>query len=194
VNLNDHTLKVAVLRVRADRTAAELAAARQDAERDFATARKAGIRQLTLVLPDGTEAGVLSIYKGPVDVAWDEEKLLQVIDSSTPRDAEDFLVPAALTEDRVVRLVREHFPEFTGRRVKPARLTELEEEVRDTGGKLLDLTTGEMVQVAAVTRREPTGKFAYSPSKKDIAAIQAALDAGVLTAGGTIAGRQDGAE
>lgn len=187
MNLTDHTLKVAVLRVRNDRTSSELAAARAAAERDFATARKAGIKQLTVALPGNIEAGTLVIHKGGVVVAWDDDKLFPVVESSTPHQIRGFLYPEAFTDDRVVKLIRDHFPEYVGRRVSAERLAELTEEVIDTGGKLLDLKTGEMVQVATVTRYDPTGKFTYTPSKKDLAAIGALLDSGVLTPDGRVA-------
>lgn len=191
MNLTDHTLKVAVLRARTDRLKAEYEAARADAEQAYKPARQAGIKQLTVALPGNVEAGTLSIYKGAVDVAWDEEKLLQVTGDSTSHEVEDYVYPAALRDDRIVKLIKEHFPEYTGRRVRADRLAELEEEVRETGGRLLNLATGEMVQVATVTRRDPTGRFAYAPSKRDVAAILELLDAGVLTPDGRVSPFQE---
>jgi len=187
LNLNAHSLEIAVLKVRADKLYALYDAARKRAEGSFGPARKAGVRQLTVALPDGREAGTLAIKKGDVRVDWDMPKLLQVIEASTPYEIEEYVDPAWLRDPRIVKVIKEHFADAVSRRVKPARLAELAEEVENTGGELLDLTTGAMVTVAAISRQDPTGEFAWLKNKTDVAAIQALLNDGVLTEDGKVA-------
>lgn len=192
MNLEDHTLKVAVLRVRKDVLGGEYDAARAAAEKAYATARLAGISQLKPRLPDGREAGRVSIEQGATIVTWDEDALLRVVEESTPEHAEDYVTPAALADKRVLDLVREHLPEYIGRRVKTGRKAELDEEVRRTRGTLLSLATGEKVKVATVDTLDPTGKFSYTPGKEGSAAILDLLRSGVITPGGEIAEPAEG--
>ena len=187
MNLAEHTLKVAVLRVREDQAKAEHAAARAQAEKAYATARLAGISQLKPRLPDGTEAGTLSIHTGETVVFFNEAELLRVVGESTPEHVEDYVEPRALADKRVLDLLREHLPEFVGRRVTAERRAELAEALVATRGILLNLKDGEKVKVATVDTHEPTGKFAYTPGKPGTAAILAALAAGTVTEHGEIA-------
>lgn len=187
MNLAEHALKVAVLRVREDQVKAEHAAARAQAERAYASARLAGISQLKPRLPDGTEAGTVSIVKGETVVFFDEAKLLQVTEESTPEHVEEFAEARALSDKRVLDLLREHLPELVGRRVTAERRAELAEVVLETKGIILNLKTGVKERVATVDTHEATGKFAYTPGKPGTAAILKALADGTVTEHGEAA-------
>lgn len=187
MNLQEHTLRVAVLSVRRSLAMTERDTAAAEAQQEYKRARQAGISQLKPRLPGGGDAGTLSIKQGLTVVTFDEAPLLQVVEESTPEHVEEYVDPAALRDKRVLDLLREHLPEFTGRRVTAERRAELAEEVKATGGKLLSLATGAMVQVARVDQQEPTGEFAYTPGKPGTAAILAALKAGTITPDGRIA-------
>lgn len=188
MNLAEHTLRVAVLSVRRSQVMAERDAAAAEAQADYKRARQAGISQLKPQLPGGVDAGTLSIKKGLTVVTFDEAALLQVVEESTPEHVEEYVDPAALRDKRVLDLLRDHLPGLTGRRVTADRRSELAEEVKSTGGKLLSLASGAMVQVATVETMEPTGEFAYVPGKPASAAILAALKEGTITPDGRIAG------
>lgn len=188
MNLAEHTLRVAVLSVRRSQVMAERDAAAAEAQQDYKRARQAGISQLKPQLPGGVDAGTLSIKKGLTVVTFDEAALLQVVEESTPEHVEEFIDPAALRDKRVLDLIREHLPELAGRRVTSERRSDLAEEVKSTGGKLLSLASGAMVQVATVETLDPTGEFSYTPGKPAAAAILAALKEGTITPDGRIAG------
>jgi hypothetical protein len=197
MNLNDHTLKVAVLRVRSDRLKADYEAARMAAEAAYKDAAADGTSQLRPRLPDGRTAGRLSIHAGSAEVRFDEPVLLATVEESAPAEAEDYLEPCAVTDSRVLKLVAEHFPGLVGRRVKQSYRADLAAAIEAAGsddGMMINEATGALVKVATVIGREPTGKFSYVPGKQGAAAILALLDAGVLTPSGEIAAARDGAE
>lgn len=187
MNLQEHVLRVAVLSVRRSQVMGERDAAAAEAQRECKRARQAGISQLRPQIPGGGDAGTLSIKQGLTVVTFDEAALLQVVEESTPEHVEEYVEPAALRDKRVLDLLRDHLPEYTGRRVTATRRGELEEEVKLTRGKLLSLASGAMVQVATVDQQEPTGEFAYTPGKPGTAAILAALKDGTITPDGRIA-------
>lgn len=181
-----HTLRVAVLRVRSDELATELAAARAAAEKAYALHRLAGNKSVTPVLPGGAEAGTLSIERGPVDVHFDEAKLCALVEESAPDQIEPFLPLSVLSLKRVFDLVAEKFPELVENRINPAYRASLAEMCEETDGKLANTATGETVKVADVSRHDPTGKFSYTPGKKGTAAVLAALKAGTVTEHGEV--------
>jgi hypothetical protein len=192
VNLQEHTLRVAVLSVLRSQAMDAREAAGREAQAAYRLARQAGISQLKPQLPGGGDAGTLSIKRGATVVTFKDDALLQVVEESTPEHVEDFIDPAALRDKRVQDLIRERFPEYAGRRVTAARRSDLEEEVMATGGKLLSLRSREMVEVATVETLPPTGEFAYTPGKPGTAAILAALKAGTITRDGLVAEPQAG--
>jgi hypothetical protein len=187
VNLQEHTLRVAILSVLRSQAMDAREAAGKEAQAAYKLARQAGISQLRPQIPGGGDAGTLSIKKGLTVVTFKDDALLEVVVQSTPEHVEDFIDPAALRDRKVLELLREHFPQYAGRRVTAARRADLEEEVKATGGQLLNLKTGAMVDVATVEVLPPTGEFAYTPGKPGTAAILAALKAGTITEDGRVA-------
>jgi hypothetical protein len=180
------TVKVAVLRVRSDELATELAAARVAAEKAYALHRLAGNKSVTPVLPGGFEAGTLSIERGAVDVHFDEAKLRALVDESAPDQVDDYIPASVLADKRVFDLIREKFPELVQQRINPAYRAALAETCEETDGWLANTATAEKVKVAEVSRHDPTGKFSYAPGKKGTAAVLAALRAGTVTEHGEI--------
>jgi hypothetical protein len=185
--LNGVALRVAVLKVRMNQLEEQYNAARVQAQKACAVARQASISQVKPRLPSGIEAGRMSINAGQVVIAWDEPVLLAVVEAADPGDIEEYVLPAALRDKRVLDLLREHLPEFTGRRVRKERLDELADEVKTTTGVLLNVATGAKEKVARVDVHDPTGEFSYTPGKPGTAAILAALDAGDVTPDGLVA-------
>lgn len=190
--LTEATLRVAVLKIRANVLEGQLKAARVTAQGLYALHRMAGNKQVTPVLPGGIEAGTLSINGGVTEVVWDDPALLALIEESDPANAEDYIPASALTDKRVIDLIREQIPDLVERRVNPARKTELAEVVTETGGILANIANGEMVKVATIHRHDPTGEFTYRPGTKGTAAVLKALKDGTVTEHGEVVPRQDG--
>jgi len=182
----EHTLRVAVLRVRKDQVTAKYDAARKLAEGAFAPLRLNGLKSFTPVLPGGTEAGSLSVKGGHTDIVFDEGKLLALVQESEPESVEDYIDPAALRDKRVLDLIREQLPELVGQRVNAERRAELAEACAESDGVLVNTVSGERVKVASVFKVDPSGEFAYTPGKAGTAAILAALAAGTVTEDGEI--------
>lgn len=185
-SLEELTLRVAVLRIRMDQLKGLSNAARSDAERAYAGHRAAGNKQVTPVLPGGIEAGTVSIHAGQLNVVVDEAALLALVEESEPANAEDAVDPAAFADRRVLELVSAVFPEYKVRQVNPERRAELVEAAGETGGTLVNKSSGETVRVAEVWRGAPTGAFAYAPGAAGKAAILAALRDGTVTEDGYV--------
>jgi hypothetical protein len=181
-----HTVKVAVLRVRSDELATELAAARAAAEKAYALHRLAGNKSVTPVLPGGIEAGTFSIERGHVDVHFDEPALLALVREAAPDEIESFLPLSVLNLKQVFALVAEKFPDLVETRINALYRAQLAETCEETDGRLANTATGETVKVATVSRHDPTGKFSYLPGKKGTAAVLAALKDGTVTEHGEI--------
>lgn len=185
--LGELTLRVAVLRIRRDQAADLFAAARAEAQRAYAELRRNGTKTLTPILPDATEAGTVTIKAGAVHVNWDEAAVFALVGECEPRNIEDWVDPACLSDPRVLDLLRKHLPALVVKRINPARRAELAEECIGSDGKLLNTESGDCVKVAEIVRADPTGEFAYIPGKKGKAAILAALRAGAITEDGRVA-------
>lgn len=185
-DLNREGLRVAIAGLRQDDRSAAWKAARTAAEQIFAVARRHGTPQHRVTLGDGTELGLVSIEKGATHYAVNEGELLLLIAMTEPSQLEDYVDPSALTNPRIIEALAEHVPQVVKRRIRPARRAELLAELEDQRGHVLNQKTGELVEVAAVTDHEATGKFSYSPDRKKAAALRAALDAGLITEEGEI--------
>lgn len=186
MNISEHTLKVAVLRVRKDELTAKYEAARIQAQKTYGPHRMNGIKTVTPVLPGGVEAGTFSIKAGAVTVAFDEAKLIAFAEECEPDNVEDYLTLAAANDKRVIDMIRENFPELIGRRISPERRGEMREACEASDGYLVNTASGDRVKVADVNRADPTGEFSYIPGKKGAEAILAALRNGTVNENGEI--------
>lgn len=198
------SLRVAVLSLLADDARARYAAARQDAEPVFAAARACGTRQQAIVLPGGVEAGLLAIKQGAQVTDVDENELLMLVAIGQPDELEDYAVPtaasdqdalaflieqvpdlftlraSALQDERLVKLLAEHFPHLVGRRIRPAHRVWLQEYLESHDGQVPDPATGEAVKVATIRNLPPTGEFAYTGKTKYTGRLRDALATGAL--------------
>lgn len=151
-----------------------------DAQVTYREIRRRGTPQQEISLPDGTKAALVSIEQGGTTVTVDEDMLQAVAAGNNPRDFEDYVEVIAFSDPRVIRLIAEHYPALVGRRIRPAARADYLKEIGENAGRVIDRVTGERVQVAEVTRHEPTGKYSVRWTAKGRIALQEALDAGTL--------------
>jgi hypothetical protein len=165
----EHALRVAVLGALLDVVKAEYGNARDAAEPEFAAMRAEGQKQQAVMLPDGTEIGLVSIKAGTPTVAVTEEKLEAWVAEHVPDGMEDFIVPAALADAEIVDMVKACFPDAVRSRIRPATRAALLKEITESDGKLADKVSGEVEQVGEVEKHEPTGAFSYrsAPGARD---------------------------
>lgn len=175
---------VAFAEIEAKRAKDKAASVRRHAEAAFMTARRHGYPQQEANLPDGTKLGLISIEKGAEITRTDEDELLLVIAANEPGGFEDYLLPVAYADDRVLALIAEHFPQFVDRRVKPEVDQRYRLEIAENNGRVLDHTSGERVQVATIERLQPTGKFSFRPAVNARQLVDDAIAAGEIDADG----------
>jgi hypothetical protein len=158
----------------------------QRAQADFAEARRRGITQVRPKLGDGSEPGLFVLLGGGSTVAVDEDLLMSVIAVSSAADLEDYAEAAALRDERVVKLIADHFPEFVKVRIKPEVRARLQVQIEEKNGSIADPATGELVKVATITHHDPTGTFQFRPGARFEQDIAAAIEAGQLTEDGAV--------
>jgi len=181
-----HGIRLAILKYQAAKATKAYTIASQGAYADFAAARNRGIPQVKPRLPDGSEPGLFSLLSGAQDIDVDEDLLLSIIAAGSPADLEDHVLPAAFADDRVVKLIGEHFPEFVSCRIKPAVRAELQTQIEEKNGHIADPGSGELEKVATVTPRAASGQFQFRPGARFEQQITAALEAGLITPDGTL--------
>ena len=164
MSARDLALRVAVLDVIGREVSAAHKGARGDAEQAFAPLRADGQTQQKVMLPDGTEIGLISIKSGGKDVAVSEGALEDWVRRHLPDGMEEYADPAALTNSEVLDVLRAVFPELIKSRIRPETRTALLKQIEKTGGYLIDTENGEKEQVADVADLKPTGAFSYRPS------------------------------
>lgn len=180
-------LRLAILADDVAKAETAYGAVRKEAEPVFAEARRHGHRQQAVRLPDGTEAGLISIQAGATVVDVDEGALLLHVSLTDPGEIQDYVLPSALADKRVLDLLSEFLPDLVGRRVNPEARKRLQTELEEHDGCVIDRAGGgELVQVATITNLEPTGKFSYRAGKQAAIQIAAAIEAGTLTRDGEI--------
>ncbi len=184
--LQAHAVRLMVLKDQAGRAKKAYDTAARLAYADFAAARNKGIKQVTGMLPDGSEAGLFSLLAGGTTVDVDEDLLLSIIAAATPADLEDHVQAAAFEDDRVIKLIGEHFPEFVEKRIKAAVRAELQTQIEEKDGCIADPLTGEAEKVATITHHDANGQFQFRPGKRFEHMLTAALEAGQITEDGTI--------
>jgi hypothetical protein len=181
--------RIAILEARADDAKEKCESARKEATPALAAARARGYRQHEVTLPDGTGIGLISIHKGAQLLEVDENELLLHVAMTAPGELEDYVLPEAVRDERVLKLLMEYAPDLVGRRINPAARGRLQTEIQKRNGYVLDVETGDRVKVATITPLPATGKFTYKPRDDAARQIRAAIDAGTLTEDGEIPGQ-----
>jgi hypothetical protein len=194
MSARDHALRVAVLDVIGKEISGAYKGARKDAEAAFGPLRADGTPQQKVMMPNGTEIGLISIKAGGKNVGVTEDALTGWLKEHNPEGLEDYLDPSAVTNTELLDVIRAVFPELVRTRIRAEVRTALLKEIEETGGYLVDKESGDKEQVAAVADVKPTGAFSYRPAKNArdevIAAWQRgdlqgiALDALALPTGG----------
>lgn len=150
-------------KVRSERAAAEYKDAREHAEATLAKAyAKEGVEKVAVMLPGGGKVAAITVKQGAVSVDVDEAALLAVVEKHQPDEVEEIADPPALADPEVLAWLREHRPELVTRRVRQVWRSALVKEAEKNGGRILVKETGELVEVAKVTRSAPTGAFAIT--------------------------------
>jgi hypothetical protein len=209
--LLQHAQRVAVLGVLADDAKNAYMAARAAAEPLFALARKLGVKQQAVMLPGNVEAGMLSLKAGTARFDVHEEDLILLVAAGLPSEIEDYALPPAehdprvvrvlaehvpdlietrvmpggLDDERAVKILGEHLPELVGRRIRPTYRADLQKEIETHEGYVPDPATGERVQVADVTHSDPDGSFTHVHKAKYAGRVRDALASGALKITGT---------
>lgn len=185
--LQQHVTRLMVLKRDLGKAKAAYDTASKRAYADFALARNRGIPQIKGRLPGGDEAGLFVLLAGGTDTKVNEDLLLSIIAAGSPGDLEDYVLPAALEDDRVIKLLKDHLHELVQVRISKTAREALDKQVEETGGFIADPVTGEPEKVAEVTRLNATGTFRFIPGKRFEQQIRDAIDAGQITGDGTIA-------
>lgn len=150
-------------KVRSERADAEYKDARVQAEAALAKAyAKDGIEKIGVRLPGVGKVAAVTVKAGAVQVDVDEAALLAVVEKHQPDEVEEVADPSALGDPEVVAWLREHRPELVTRRVRQVWRAALVKEAEKNSGRILVKETGELVEVATVTRHDPTGAFAIT--------------------------------
>jgi hypothetical protein len=152
---------------------------------DFARLRNADIPQVAPDLGQG-RAALFSLLAGGRTIVTDEAELMLLIAVNAPSDLEDYVVPAAFEDDRIVKLIAGHFPELVERRIKKAVRAELGKEIEKRNGWVPTPGTGELVKVAEVTEHDANGRFQLRPDARAQQMITAAIEAGLITEDGVL--------
>jgi hypothetical protein len=165
VTPREHALRVAVLSALMDEVKAALVAARAQAQEVFAQARADGQTQQKVLLPDGTEIGLISIRGGSPAVELDEAgALLDWCEEYLPAGVESYIAEGAAEMNDVIALVGAHFPKLVRRRVRPGTRDALMKQMAETGGYVIDEDGGKH-KLGTVRRGDPTGGFSYRPAR-----------------------------
>jgi hypothetical protein len=180
LTVGEHALRVGVLDVIGDEVTAVYKAARKEAEAAFAPARDDGQSQRKVILPDGTEIGLLSIRAGRKQVDVTEAALEAWTAEHLPDGMEDYLDPSALASADVLDVLRAVFPDLVKRRIRQATRTALLKEIETSGGYLVDKVTAEKEKVGEVTDLKATGAFSYRPGTQARDQVIAAWQRGDL--------------
>jgi hypothetical protein len=157
----EHALRVAVMEAIFETAKAEYAKARADAEQAFAAVRADGGKQQAVMLPDGTEIGLIAIKAGTSDVTVDEDGLLVWVREHVPDGVEPYIDPAALGDAEVIDMIRACFPGAVKERVRQSTRSALITEMIDSGGFVTDKATSEIELLGTVEDHKPTGAFAF---------------------------------
>lgn len=176
----EHALRVAVIDVIGKEFAGMYKVARQDAEQVFGPARADGQSQQKVMLPDGTEIGLISIKAGGKQVDVPEAVLEEWTAEHVPDGIEEYIDERAANSADVLDVLRAVFPDLVKKRVRTATRAALVKEIEESGGYLVDKETAEKTKVGEVTDLKPTGAFSYRPGKDTRDQVIAAWQRGDL--------------
>jgi hypothetical protein len=177
----DHALRVAVLGALLDVVKSEYGKARDAAEPEFAAMRAEGQKQQAVMLPDGTEIGLVSIKAGTPTLSVTEGALEGWVRKHLADGMEDYVVPAAIADPEVIDMLKACFPHAVRQRIRPATREALLKEMADAGGKLADKESGDVTVLGEVEQHKPTGAFSYRSAAGARDRIVAEWRAGRLT-------------
>jgi len=123
----DAALRVAVLDALTAMAEAELEKSRADAAPVFKAATRGlrssnGALQVDILLPDGRVIGHLSVKAGAKTVETDETGLHEWAAERNPGALEEFVLPQAAGDSRVLDLLARECPDALGAHVKPGAL------------------------------------------------------------------------
>lgn len=158
----EHALRVAVLEAIVEAAKAEYTKARRGAEQAFAAIRADGGKQQAVMLPDGTEIGLISIKAGGSTVTVDEDELLAWVGEHAPGDIEEYITPEAMSDAEIVDMIKACFPAAVGKRVRQSVRDALVKEMTESGGFVADKESGEIALLGEVENHDPTGAFALA--------------------------------
>lgn len=179
MNAKQHALKVAAAKVLAAIVAEGYEQIRKDAEPVFGRLRiETDAKSLSPTLPDGTELGTISIKAGPKKTKFRMATVAAIVANDNPEEFVERLTDEAATDPELLDFVRDHMPHLIERRINDAHLKALFKKT-DANGYLKD-AAGTAIQVADITRGEPTGEFSYLASKSARQAVWAAWTTGEL--------------
>jgi hypothetical protein len=176
--IREHALRVAVTKIIEDEAKRLHKGARADAEQAFAPARTDGQSQQKVLLPDGTEAGLISISAGGRQVDVTDAALEAWCDAHLPGAYEEYA--DMITDAEVLDVLRAVFPHLVKRRIRTATRAALMSEIEESGGYLVDQAEGTKEKVGEVTDLKPTGAFSFRPAKGAADAVIAAWQRGEL--------------
>lgn len=182
LSTRDHALRVAFAAALGEIAAEAEKKARDGGIPAFAAHRRDGNDNTKVLLPDGTQVGLLLVRAGVKEAMFAEADLLAWVQANSPDDAEDYVDSAAWGNADVIETIRAVFPELVKTRVRDAARKKLVKEMTDSGGWLADRKTGEIkgTQLAAVTEHDPTGAVTYRPGPGAAEKIAAEWMAGRL--------------
>jgi len=178
-------VRLLVLDQKARKAKAEYAYACQVAYPVFARLRNADIPQVAPDLGQG-RAALFSLLAGAKTIVVDEDELLLLYAVNSPSDLEEFVDPATLKDDRVIKLLKEHLPELVQVRIKGTVRAQINEQIDKRDGWVPTPGTGELVKIAEVTRHQATGTFQLRSDPRADAMISAAIEAGRITDDGAL--------
>jgi len=176
----EHSLKVAVLGTLLDKVKAAYADARKEAEAEFAGIRKDGIPQQKVMLPDGTEIGLISIKAASPEIVPDSDTaLMDWCRENFPQAIEPYVIAGATDAAEVTEVIAALFPHLVKDRIRASHLAAFHKQISETGGYLIN-EDGEKAKVASVKQHDPSGAFSYRPATGAQDRIMAEWQAGNL--------------
>lgn len=174
MNVQEHGRQVAKLKALLNLITAEYNDARAGAAAAYAASR---IGSLTVVLPDGTEVGSVTVKAVGVVVIPEDAVLLEWAKVHTPSEVEEFLDDKALTDEELLGWAREHRDDLIRERIRPVWHAELIKKAAKNGGHAVDPITGAAHKFAEVRHQPVTGEFVYTPKRiADEAILSAVTD------------------
>jgi hypothetical protein len=176
----EHALRVAVLDVIGKEISSAYKGARQEAEAAFGPVRADGQSQQKVMLPDGTEIGLISIKAAGKQVDVTEAALEAWVTEHLPDGIEEYIGERDANSAEVLDVLRAVFPHLVKKHIRPSTRAALLKEIEETGGYLIDKESGDKAKVAEVTDLKPTGAFSYRPGKDARDQVIAAWQSGGL--------------